>query len=157
MKNEAEFCTCIVKSLKEIGTGYKIPDACGTWVTTERCFDIIGRIGDKACYIEAKYNANPGSFNLKRIEPHQYKYLNEFSQVKDSLSYIIFGMYYGRADTRSFIFDWNIMKKLYEQGFSFHQKHLEKLPYNPIKKGLFEFKNIITEETLKNLGILEEK
>lgn len=154
MKNEAEFCTCIVKSLNEVGIGYKIPDATGTWVTTARCFDIIGRIGDKACYIEAKFNKSPSSFNLKRIEPHQYRYLNEFCQVKDSLSFILFGMTYGRGDTRAFIFEWDIMKKLYEKEFSFHQKHLEKLPYNPIKKGIFEFKNIISEKTLTDLKIL---
>lgn len=149
MKNEAEYCTCIVHSLNNIGIGFKIPDPSGNFVTTKRCFDIIGRIDNKPVYIEAKFNNKLSSFNLKRIEKHQYEYLNEFCQIDNSLCYICFGMNYGRGDIRSFVFDWNLMKILYEKDFSFHQKHLEKLPYNKIKKNEFLFENIIDSKVFE--------
>lgn len=156
MKNEAEYCTSIIHSLNKVGLGFKIPDPSGNFVTTKRCFDIIGRIGDKPVYIEAKFNNKLSAFNLKRIEKHQYEYLNEFAQIKDSLCYICFGMNYGRGDTRSFIFEWDLMRCLYERDFSFHQKHLEKLPYNKIKNGEFPFDNIIDRKTFESVvGLIE--
>lgn len=152
MRSEAEYCTCIVKSLNEIGTGYKIPDPSSDYGTTsKRCFDIIGRIKNQPVYCEAKFNKSMCAFNLNRIEEHQARYLDEFLKVKDSLCYIALGVQVSRGDCRSYIFDWKDLSELYKKGFSIHAKYLEKLPYNKVHKGLFSFDNIITIVDLKNV------
>lgn len=153
MKNEAEYCTCIVHSLNEIGLGWKIPDPSGDFAfTIKRAFDLMGRIDKDGhsypVYIEAKYSKDAGAFSLKRIEEHQGWYLSQFSKIDNSLCYIAFGCSYGRGDVRSFIFDWKSIKPLFEAGFSIHKKYLDKLPYNKIKKDKFAFDNIITEKEL---------
>ena len=76
MRSEAQYCTCIVKSLNSIGDlAYKIPDASGNWATSIRVFDIMGRKDNKPLYLEAKFNKDPSAFNLNRIEDHQAYYL----------------------------------------------------------------------------------
>lgn len=153
MKKESEFCTCIVKSLNQVGIGYKIQDPNSNFSsTTVRCFDIIGRINDRAVYCEAKFNKIMSAFNLfSRIEDHQAYFLDEFSQVKDSLCYIALGVNYARADIRAYIFDWRDLRELYQKKFSIHAKYLEKLSYNKIHKGIFSFDNIITKQDLINI------
>ena len=45
MRNEAQYCTSIVKSLNAVGDlGWKIPDSSGNWATSIRVFDIMGSI-----------------------------------------------------------------------------------------------------------------
>lgn len=152
MKNEAEFCTCIVKSLNEVGIGYKIPDPTTDFgSTSKRCFDIIGRIDNKPVYCEAKFNKSMSAFNTNRIEPHQSFYLDEFQKVQDSLCLIALGVRVGRGDIRAYLFNWNDLSDLYKKGFSIHAKYLEKLSYNEIHKGLFTFNNIITIDDLKKV------
>lgn len=152
MKKESEFCTCIVKSLNLVGTGYKIPDSNSNFSNSSiRCFDIIGRISDKPVYCEAKFNKTMSAFNLGRIEDHQSFFLDEFSKVKDSLCYIALGVNYARADIRAYIFDWKDLRELYQKKFSIHAKYLEKLSYNEIHKGIFSFDNIITKQDLINI------
>lgn len=151
MKNEAEYCTCIVKSLNEVGVGFKIPDSTGTWATSKRCFDIIGRINAHPAYIEAKFNKSMSAFNLARIEPHQATYLDEFAKIPNAVCIIALGVQAGRGDVRSYLFDWRDLSDLYKKGFSIHSKYLEQLPYNKISKGLFDFYNIIKKEDLQKV------
>lgn len=104
------------------------------------------------CCWEAKWLKSMSAFNFKRVEPHQDYFIRAHRKAKGVLGYVIVGIDVGRADKRAYIFDWNEdFGKLYQQGFSIHAKYLEKLPYNKISKGIFEFKEIITIETLKKL------
>lgn len=153
MKNEAEYCTCIVKSMNASGLGYKIPDPSGDFAfTVKRCFDIIGRLDINGesypVYCEAKFSKDAGAFSLKRIEDHQAEYLSEFAKIANAKCYIAFGCSYKRGDVRSFIFDWKDLKPLFERGFSIHKKYLDKLPYNKISNGAFKFENIISAKEL---------
>ena len=72
MRSEAQYCTCIVKSLNSVGDlAYKIPqpDASGNWATSIRVFDIMGRKDNKPLYLEAKFNKDTEKFrqlNKKR-------------------------------------------------------------------------------------------
>ena len=153
MRSEAQYCTCIVKSLNSVGDlAYKIPDASGNWATSIRVFDIMGRKDNKPLYLEAKFNKDPSAFNISgRIEDHQAYYLDEFAKIPDAVCYIALGVQWKRGETRSFIFDWRDISALYHKGFSIHKKELEKLPYNLIKKDVFTFDNIITKETLVSI------
>lgn len=153
MRNEAEYCSCIVRSLNNCGLGWKIPDPNSSYAcTVKRAFDIMGRIDkdshSSAVYIEAKYSKDACSFSLKRIEDHQGWYLTQFNKIDNSLCYIAYGCTYKRGDVRSFIFEWKSLKPLFDVGFSIHKKYLDKLPYNKIKEGLFAFENVITSKEL---------
>lgn len=151
MKNEAELCSVITKSLVN---GYKIPDPSGMYaMTSKRAFDGIGTlvVNGELTFIcwEAKFLKRPGAFNFNRIEPWQSFYLSEYSKAKNVVSYVIVGVDYGRADKRVFIFEWNEkMDALYKNGFSVHLKTLNTLPYNKISKSVFSFNNIIKYEDL---------
>lgn len=149
MRSEAQYCTCIVKSFNERGDlAWKIPDPHGDFVSSLRVFDIMGRQDNKPMYLEAKFNKDPSAFNLNRIEEHQAYYLDEFAKIPDAYCYVALGVQWGRGDCRSFIFDWRDLSALYKKGFSIHKKELEKLPYNPVKKEIFQLDNIINKETL---------
>ena len=151
MKTEAEYCSVIIHSLNEAGIGYKIPDPTGQFAATiKRCFDIIGRIDDYPAYIEAKFNKSMSACSMKRVEEHQAFYLDEFSKVPNAKCYLAWGIQVARGDCRSYIFDWRAVSELYKKQHSFHIKHLEKLPYNEIHKGIFKFENIITKEDIIN-------
>lgn len=154
MKNEAEFCTVIVKSLD---LGYKIPDPNGAYaMTVKRCFDIMGGHHFDGgvyhpVYIEAKFNKTMSAFNLKRIEPHQSYFLSEFNLINEARCFLILGVYAGRGDTRAYVFNWADLKPYYEAEKSIHAKMLEKLPYNPVTKGTFQFEKIITDVELSQI------
>lgn len=149
MRNEAQYCTSIVKSLNSVGDlAYKIPDASGNWATSIRVFDIMGRKDNKPLYLEAKFNKDPSAFNFGRIEPHQAYYLDEFAKIPDAVCYVALGVQWKRGETRSYIFEWRDISQLYHKGFSIHKKELEKLPFNLIKKEVFSFDNIITKDIL---------
>ena len=150
MKTEAEYCSVIMHALNEAGVGYKIPDSTGQFAATiKRCFDMIGRIGDSPVYLEAKFNKKMMACSMKRVEEHQAFYLDEFSKVKGAKCYLAWGIQVARGDCRSYIFDWSAVSELYKKQFSFHIKHLEKLPYNEIHKSTFQFVNIITKDDIK--------
>lgn len=85
------------------------------------------------------------------VEPHQNAYLKAYQQCKGIQTYVILGIDISRTDKRAYVFDWNELWPLYEVGFSFHKKYLMELPYNEIKKGTFEFVNIINKETIKQI------
>lgn len=159
MKNEAELCTVIKKSLVD---GYKIPDESGFQTgahSSIRCFDGIGMLSaDKfggsnndlnfICW-EAKFMKNPGAFSFKRLQPWQNEYLSKYAKARDVRSLVIVGVDYGRADKRVFVFRWDDnFSDLYNICFSIHLKELNKLPYNSISKGVFEFANIINYNDL---------
>lgn len=151
MKSEAEFCTIISNSMIN---GFKIPDPSGNFAaTTKRAFDGIGTLmvdGELRfiCW-EAKLLKHFEAFSLKRVEPHQDYYLREYSKAKSIISYLILGIDIDRTDKRAYIFEYSDkMSELYSQGFSFHKKVLEKLPFNKISKGHFDFENIITEKEI---------
>lgn len=165
MKNEAELCTVIKKSLVD---GYKIPDESGFQTgahSSIRCFDGIGMLSaDKfggsnndlnfICW-EAKLMKNPGAFSFKRLQPWQNEYLSKYAKARDVRSLVIVGVDYGRADKRVFVFRWDDnFSDLYNIGFSIHLKELNKLPYNSISKGVFEFANIINYNDL--VGIYDD-
>ena len=154
MKNEAELCTIIAKSFT---FGWKIPDASGNYFQSSiRAFDgIATQMFDDGLHFvcwEAKYLKSPGAFSFKRIETHQNEFLIEFRKAKEVKSMVLVGVDYGRSDKRVFIFDWDEnFSDLYKIGFSIHLKELDKLPYNKISKGTFNFDNIITYNMLKSV------
>lgn len=153
MKSEAEFCTVVKNSLIN---GFKIPDATGMFASSiQRCFDGIGsiKVDDKLKFVcwEAKFMKSLGAFSLKVVEPHQDAYLRAYQQCENIQTFVILGIDIDRTDKRAYVFDWNELYPLYEVGFSFHKKFLDNLPYNPIKKGKFEFNNIINKEDIKKV------
>lgn len=151
MKSEAEFCTVISSSLIN---GFKIPDPSGAFAaTSKRAFDGIGTllIDGKLRFVcwEAKFLKHLMAFSLKNVEPHQSFYLREYAKASGVISYLILGIDIDRTDKRAYVFEYSDrMAQLYNEGFSFHKKVLEKLPYNEIKKGKFTFDNIIDDEVL---------
>lgn len=153
MKSEAEFCTIVKNSLIN---GFKIPDATGNFASSiQRCFDGIGmlNIDDKyffTCW-EAKFMKSMGAFSLKAVEPHQDAYLRAYAECENIQTLVILGIDLDRNDKRAYVFDWNQLSELYQVGFSFHKKYLMEMPYNQIKKGKFEFNNIINKETIKKV------
>ena len=77
MKNEAEFCNVVKKSMI---CSYKIPDPSGVYANTiKRSFDGIGMllINDELKFVcwEAKFLKKPQAFNFNRIEKHQSFYI----------------------------------------------------------------------------------
>ena len=143
MKNEAEFCNVVKKSMI---CSYKIPDPSGVYANTiKRSFDGIGMllINDELKFVcwEAKFLKKPQAFNFNRIVRHQFFYLKEYSK-SNVLCFVIVGIYYGRADKRVLIFKWDEnMAALFEKGFWIHLKKLNALPFNKIEKGVFKFSN----------------
>ena len=122
---------------------------------SQRCFDGIGvlNIDDKyffTCW-EAKFLKSLCAFSLKMVEPHQDAYLRAYAECENIKTLVILGVDIDRSDKRAYIFDWNQLSPLYQIGFSFHKKFLDILPYNQIKKGKFEFNNIINKETIKSV------
>ena len=150
MKNEAEFCNVVKKSMI---CSYKIPDPSGVYANTiKRSFDGIGMllINNELKFVcwEAKFLKKPQAFNFNRIEKHQSFYLKEYSK-SNVLCFVIVGIDYGRADKRVLIFKWDEdMDALFEKGFSIHLKKLNTLPFNKIEKGAFNFDNIIEYKDL---------
>lgn len=153
MKSESEFCTVIKNSMIN---GFKIPDPTGAFsATIQRAFDGIGslKIDDKLKFVcwEGKFMKSLGAFSLKMVEPHQDAYLRAYQECESIQTYVILGIDISRTDKRAYVFDWNELWPLYQIGFSFHKKFLIELPYNEIKKGTFEFNNIINKDTIKEV------
>jgi penicillin-binding protein-related factor A (putative recombinase) len=119
---------------------------------------MIGRIDDCPVYLEAKFNKKMMACSMKRVEEHQAFYLDEFAKIPNAKCYLAWGIQVARGDCRSYIFDWRAVSELYKKGHSFHIKELEKLPYNEIHKGTFQFANIITkEDIIKACGDIYDK
>ena len=157
MTTESEFCTVIVNSLNVMGIGYKIPDPTSSFnKAILRPFDIIGVLNyngeNLPCYIEAKFSKKIEAFNFKKVQPHQSSYLNAFSEADNSLAWVILGMRMGRGKYYAYIFDWKSVGYLYPE-FSIHANKLELLPFNVISKDILSFDNIITLDTLRNIGL----
>lgn len=166
MKNEAELCTIIKNSMID---GVKIPDPSGNYTQTSiRCFDGIGMLpastfgedSEDSIFIcwEAKYLNEPKAFSLKAVEPHQAYYLSSFSTARNINSLLILGVVFGRGDKRVFVFKWtDTMKKLFDNGFSFHKKELMELPFNFVEKDkekdkfTFKFEYLIGDEELNKV------
>ena len=152
--NEAQFCTVIKNSMID---GFKIPDPTGQFsATIKRAYDGIGLLekedGLHFCCWEAKWLKDMCAFPFKRVEPHQDYFIRAHKKAKEVLGYVIVGVDAARNDKRVLIFDWDEdFGKLYQAGFSIHKKYLEQLPYNKMSKGIFEFKEIITIDTLLKL------
>ena len=148
--NEATFNTVVAKSARASGgDGYKIPDSGGQGIkTAKQPFDGFGVLvtadGPRPLYWESKFNKSAGSFNLNRIEDHQARWLTTFSSIQGSLCYVVLGVHVARGDLRAYVWDWRYLGPLYEGGKSFWWKELETLPFNPVKKDVFEFKNVLT-------------
>ena len=154
MKNESEFCTIIKNSMVD---GFKIPDPSGDFaMTIKRAFDGIGMLEKDGkfnfvCW-EAKFLKELKAFSFKNVRDHQDYYLNSYSRADNVLCYLIVGIDVARNDKRAYIFDYkDIGHELYKNEISLHKTDLEKLPYNPIKKDLFSFENIITKKDIENL------
>jgi len=93
-----------------------------------------------------------GAFSFSKIEPHQNFFLNEYNKCMGVISYVILGVNAGRGDQRMYVFEWNdFMGELYKNRFSIHKDKLEKLPYNEVHKGLFNFEKIITRSDLEKI------
>lgn len=155
MKNEAEFCSVVKKSLVH---GFKIPDPTGQFaMTIARAFDGIGAIEREdglhfVCW-EAKHIKGLSAFNFGRIETHQDMWLRRYNECVGVECYVMLGVSVSRGDNRAYIFRWDEnMGTLYANKYSIHKKFLEKLPYNEIHNGTFELKNIITYDDLTKLS-----
>lgn len=162
MKQESEYCSIIRNSLID---GFKIPDPSSAYkATIKRAFDGIGLLTENEVFSnesqdlificwEAKLLKKLEAFSLKRVEPHQAYYLSSYQRAKNIKSFLLLGVDCSRSDKRSYIFDWDTINKfsLYERGFSFHTKFLEKLPYSEIHNGKFNFnKDFIIDESVLN-------
>ena len=151
MKNESEFCTIIKNSMVD---GFKIPDPSGDFaMTIKRAFDGIGMIekDNKFTFVcwEAKFLKELKAFSFKNVRDHQDYYLNSYTRADNILCYLIVGIDVSRTDKRAYIFDYkDIGHELYQKEISLHKSILDKLPYNPIKNGLFSFNNIITKSNI---------
>jgi hypothetical protein len=145
---EKDLNSGIVRSLS---WGFKIPDPPGIVATkaTKRPFDLFGILAFhneyKIVFIESKYSKTLSSFNLKRIETHQAENLTKLSDsnISNVLCLIAYGCHVARGDTRLFLFDWKALKSRYECQHNILKKELETLPYNSMKKGVFDIQNII--------------
>jgi len=104
-------------------------------------------------YWEAKFMKEVSAFALKRIEIHQAYYLNNTLKLPETFSIVPLGIYAKRGEVRIYLFEWEALSQLYENGFSIHKKFLEKLPFNKVvlKEGLFSIDHIITKKTLLDL------
>lgn len=154
MRSEAELCTIVKHSLDNCA---KIPDPSNGFSSTSiRTFDGIGTINKSdglhfVCW-EAKFLKSMQAFAFSRIEPHQNFYLTKYAECIGVISYVIVGINAGRADQRAYIFLWDdFMSQLYLNKFSIHKKFLEKLPYNEIHKGKFDFNKIIDKKVLSDI------
>lgn len=151
MKSESEFCTVIKNSMID---GQKWPDPSGQFAATiQRAYDGCGLLQEEdglhyICW-EAKFLKNLQAFSLKRVEAHQHYFLKSHGRAVGVRAYLIVGFDVSRNDKRAYVFDYDEnMQKLYIEGHSFHKDKLEKLPYNKITKGAFEFENIIRKEDI---------
>lgn len=98
---EAELNTIISKSLNryEKGWGFKIPDP-SYGEGTQRCFDGFGAFNRKPLYFETKLIKGVYSFNLNRIEEHQWKHLcNLKAYLPNALCLVPVGFYIPRKTT----------------------------------------------------------
>jgi penicillin-binding protein-related factor A (putative recombinase) len=138
MKDESEVCTIIKNSFIDQGNYlYKIPDPSSSFSSTiKRDFDMFGRYGERPIYIEVKYLNGLQSFNLKRIEEHQFIALKEFKKVKDSLCYIVLGVHVKFGDNRIYFWDVDYIYDRYEKSENILAKELKTLPFYTIKKNL---------------------
>ncbi len=138
MTSESEVCTILRNSfIKQSHYLFKIPDPSTNFSQTiKRDFDMLGRYNEKPVYMEVKYLNGLQSFNLKRIEDHQYKALLEFKKVKDSLCLIALGVHAKFGDNRIYIWD---IDYIFNRSIKFQNillKELKEMPYYTIKKNL---------------------
>lgn len=154
MKNESEFCTVIKNSMVD---GFKIPDPSGDFaMTIKRAFDGIGmlNIDDSYKFVcwEAKFLKELKAFSFKNVRDHQDYYLTSYARADNILCYLIVGIDVARNDKRAYIFDYkDIGHELYQKEISIHKADLDKIPYNSIKNGKFEFSKVIKKEDIENI------
>ena len=144
--NEADINTVVRNSLT---WGFKIPDPQGMSAlsATSRCFDGFGVHNNLPVYWESKFSQKLQSFNLQRLEPHQAKALTDIIiNLSPVCAWVIYGVHADRGDTRLYVFDWAYLQKRYEEKRNVLKKELERLPYNPVKKGLATFEFVIKED-----------
>lgn len=153
MKNEAEFNGIVSKSLNISGYGFKIPDTVSsiTFKHADLPFDGFGFFIDNngkgyPVYWESKFLKEPSSFNFNRLEDHQIESLMKFKKaIPDCLSLFLICVDFGRGDKRVFYFKDldEINKRKIEKKNIFKKEFLELKNYVKIKKGVFDFNEII--------------
>ncbi len=87
--NEKDLNRILVKSINEIGFGYKISDeAANYYGTSKKPFDIIGVTNKFMIFGESKLiKGGLYAFNFKKIESHQIVALSKIKQSLQILSY----------------------------------------------------------------------
>lgn len=140
MNSESSACTIIKNSFIEQGHYlYKIPDPTGQYAATiKRPFDLIGRYNDKAVYIEMKYSSKLESFNIKRIEDHQYQNLIEFKKIKNAICLVGLAVNVSSKDKRIYLWDVDEVYNRYLEEKNYLKKELELLSFYSIKKQLIQ-------------------
>lgn len=87
--NEKDLNRTIVRSLNELGWGYKISDDAQNFTgTVKKPFDYFGCTDDFFIFGESKLVKGLYSFNFNRIQPHQFESLNKVRSSANLLDYI---------------------------------------------------------------------
>lgn len=144
MKNESESCTIVRNSfISQNHYLFKIPDPNSNYTNTiKRPFDLFGRYEEKPIYIEMKYLSKLESFNLNRIENHQFEALLEHKKIKDAICLIGLSINVSRTDKRIYFWDINYIYNRFLSKKNILKKELINIPFYTIKKGLIQEKLI---------------
>jgi penicillin-binding protein-related factor A (putative recombinase) len=151
MTDEAEVCRVLKTSfLHQKHYLYKIPDPSNDYNRTiKRDFDMFGRYKNKSIYIEVKFLNGFKSFDLKKIEAHQYIALLEYTKIPNAICLIALGIRVSRMDNR--IYFWKIQdihNRILEQK-NFHKSELESLPYYTVKSN--QIKEVLELDSYINI------
>jgi len=138
--SESVFCTILKNSFIVQGHYlYKIPDPTGDFVfTIKRPFDLIGRYNTNAIYIEMKYSSSLQSFNLNRIDEHQYESLLEFKKIQNAICLIGLGVNVSSKDKRIYLWGVEEVYKRHIEKKNYLKKELEQIPFYTVKKQLIQ-------------------
>ena len=101
MKNEAEVCTIICKSLDNC---YKIPDPTSNFSQTiERPFDCFGSFREKPLYIEVKHQKGLLALDLQDVKDHQIDALLRFKKtIPNAECWVVWGVTTGKHGDNRF-------------------------------------------------------
>lgn len=144
-RKEAYFNTVFKNSICDMQdnqySAYKISDI-GAEGTIAKPFDGFGVYQNQPLYWEGKRTNELKAFNIKHLfegeRGHQMNWMSTFSCIPDSHVWIVLFAAIPRKN-RMYVFDYGLIKKLYESGeTSIKKKVLEKLPFSPIKKDRFD-------------------
>lgn len=98
------------------GWGFKIPDTPRELIMrgdAPKPFDGVGVYNNKSYYIESKFSNGLKSFNFNQVKDHQIYHLTEIRKAsKDSISFVLLGVWESRKYFDVFCFDIDLINKL---------------------------------------------